>query len=77
MAGKQGKTAKAFGAALKEARLSAKLTQEELAEKAHSSATYVSLLENGHQQPALAVVMALEEALGLQAGELVKRTKNL
>ena len=74
-ASKQKKIAKAFGAALKKARLAAGLTQEELAEKAHSSATYISLLENGHQQPALAVLMALEEALNLQPGELVRRTK--
>jgi hypothetical protein len=33
------------------------------------------LLENGRRQPTLSAILALESALGLAAGELVRRTR--
>lgn len=69
--------AKAFGTALKAARHAQGITQEDLAEAADASVTFVSLLENGRRQPALAVIVRIERALTLPPGELVKRTVSL
>lgn len=65
----------AFGAALREARLARKLTQEQLAEKASCVPHYISGVENGRQQPSVAMIVGFEVALGLDPGELIKRTR--
>jgi transcriptional regulator with XRE-family HTH domain len=62
-----------FGIELRKARGAAGLTQQVLAERAEVDPVFVSLLENGHRQPSLAVLLNLERELGLAAGELVQR----
>lgn len=66
--------AASFGAELRKARANADLTQQVVAERADIDPVFVSFLENGHRQPSLAVLLSLERALGLAAGELVRRT---
>ncbi|HEX7348993.1 MAG TPA: helix-turn-helix transcriptional regulator [Rhodanobacteraceae bacterium] len=62
-----------FGIELRNARSAAKLTQQVLAERADIDPVFVSLLENGHRQPSLTVLLNLERVLGLEAGELSRR----
>ena len=59
---------------LRKARDAAKLTQPALAERADIDPVFVSFLENGHRQPSLTVMLLLEGAMGLSAGELARRT---
>jgi transcriptional regulator with XRE-family HTH domain len=65
--------AKCFGLELRRARKGAGLTQQVLAERANIDPVFVSFLENGHRQPSLTVLLALERALGLGAGTLARR----
>ena len=58
-----------FGAALKRHRRNANLTQEQLAEQAGYSVSYISMLERGERVPVHATVELLADALGLTAGE--------
>lgn len=62
-----------FGVELRKARTAAELTQQVLAERADIDPVFVSLLENGHRQPSLTVLLNLERVLGLGPGELVQR----
>jgi transcriptional regulator with XRE-family HTH domain len=62
-----------FGIELRKARGEAELTQQVLAERAEIDPVFVSLLENGHRQPSLTVLLNLERVLNLAAGELVQR----
>jgi transcriptional regulator with XRE-family HTH domain len=62
----------AFGPVLRQYRLAAGLSQEALAHAADVHPTYISLLERGVNQPTLAVVEALADALGCRPYELVK-----
>lgn len=62
-----------FGIELRKARNESGLTQQTLAERADIDPVFVSLLENGHRQPSLTVVLNLERVLNLAAGELVQR----
>ncbi|HUR41707.1 MAG TPA: helix-turn-helix transcriptional regulator [Verrucomicrobiae bacterium] len=67
----------AFGNALRAARLDAGLSQEELAHRANVDRTFVSRAERGERQPALATVLLIARALGLQPGRLVNTTETL
>ena len=58
------------GLALRELRLRAGLTQKELASRAATNATYVSLVEKGHRGLRWHTIMRLVRALGMSAGEL-------
>lgn len=69
--------AEAFGAALREARRKADLSQEALALESGVDRTFVSMLERGIRQPALATVFALCEGLSMSPGALVDRTARL
>lgn len=59
-----------FGANLKEARLKAELTQDELARKAKIKKAHVSLLEAGERSPSMATASRLAAALGLRLSDL-------
>ena len=61
----------AFGKVLRELRLGAGLTQEELGFEADLRRTYVSILELGHQQPSLTTILKLARPLGCSAKEMV------
>lgn len=67
-------TARAFGQALRAARLARGLSQEQLAEGAQLDRTYPSLLERGLRTPTLSVVIEIAQALGLEPAQLVFRT---
>lgn len=61
----------AFGAALRQQRELAGLTQEQLAERADVSARFVSFLETGKRQPSLSAIEVLSYALGVRMTFLV------
>lgn len=67
----------AFGAALREARVRAQLSQEDLSLESGIDRTFVSMLERGVRQPALSTVFALCEALSLRPGTLIDRATTL
>ena len=53
----------AFAHVLREARQSAGLTQEDLAERAEVSVRFISMLETGRRQPSLSALAALADGL--------------
>ena len=61
----------AFAHVLREARQSAGLTQEDLAERAEVSVRFVSMLETGKRQPSLSALAALADGLGSPMSALV------
>lgn len=61
----------AFATALSEQREKARLTQEELAERADVSARFISFLENGRRQPSLSTLHALSKGLRISMQDLV------
>src|SRR5258706_5098387 len=63
--------AKAFGRRLKSVREAAGLTQERVAERAHTDAKYMSALENGRNSPTLDTIMALARALNVAADDIL------
>lgn len=69
--------AQAFGKILREMRLEAGLTQEQLGLEAGVRRTFVSVLELGEQQPTLTTIVKLSRALSASPSELVKRVEVL
>lgn len=69
--------AQAFGKVLREVRLEAGLTQEQLGLEAGVRRTFVSLLELGEQQPTLTTILKLSEALNISASEMVSKAEEL
>ena len=67
----------AFGKVIREMRLDAGLTQEQLGLEAGLRRTFVSLLELGQQQPSLTTLFKIAPALGVKASEIVRRTELL
>lgn len=61
----------AFAHALREARLGAGLTQEDLAERAEVSVRFISQLETGKRQPSLSALAALAAGLMIPMSVLV------
>ena len=68
---KADQLALAFGRVLRERRLTAGLSQEQLALEADVDRTFVSLLERGGRQPTLSTLWRLAAALGVAPSELV------
>jgi len=64
-----------FGTVLREARLAAKLTQEELAFRAGLDRTYISHLEHDKKSPTLDVLFRLAGALGVLASHLIAQVE--
>ncbi|WP_078965059.1 helix-turn-helix domain-containing protein [Streptomyces aureocirculatus] len=62
----------AFGHRVREHRLSAGLSQEELAEAAGIHRTYVSSLERGQRNVSLDNIIALARALKVDAAQLLE-----
>jgi transcriptional regulator with XRE-family HTH domain len=67
----------AFAAALKDARRTSGMTQEELAGAAQLNVTHISFLESAKRHPSLGVVMQLEDGLGFKPGTLTRRVQVL
>jgi transcriptional regulator with XRE-family HTH domain len=63
--------AKAFGQRLKSIRQAAKLTQEQVAERTHGDAKYLSALENGRSSPTLDTIVGLAKALNMPVSDFV------
>lgn len=61
----------AFADTLREARRTAGLTQEDLADRADVSVRFISLLETGKRQPSLSALAAISSGLGIQMSTLV------
>ena len=62
----------AFGRVLRQKRRARELSQEEFAELSGLDRTTPSLYERGLRQPTLSSLMLIAEALGEEAGELVR-----
>lgn len=71
------KVASAFGRALRAERETLGVSQEELALRAGVDRTFVSRVERGERQPALATVLLLAKALQTRASALVEETEAL
>ena len=66
--------ARAFGQALRAARMARGFSQEQLAEGAELDRTYPSLLERGLRSPTLLMVIEIANALGIEPSQLVSET---
>ena len=64
-----------LGDEIREARLAARLTQEQLAFSARVSRNYISLLELGAKSPTVATLMRIASALGVRASGLLARAE--
>ena len=60
------RSARAFGLALRAARLERGLSQEDLADRGDFDRTYPSLLEHGHRSPSFFVILQLARALRME-----------
>ncbi len=65
-----------FGAAVRSARESEGLSQEDLADRAGLHRTYVSLIERGQRTASIAVVEKLAGALGTSMGDLLGQAED-
>lgn len=61
----------AFADVLREARLAAGITQEDLAERAEVSVRFISFLETGKRQPSLSALAAISAGLGVSMSVLI------
>lgn len=68
--------ARVFGQVLREMRIEAGLTQEQLGLEADLRRTFISLLELGEQQPTLTTLIKLAIALKCPAHEIVSKFEN-
>ncbi len=66
-----------FGRILRQVRVEADLTQEQLAFEADIDRTYVGMLESGKRQPSLSVIFALAKALRVTPELLIRKTNVL
>jgi transcriptional regulator with XRE-family HTH domain len=64
-----------LGDLLKQARLQAGMTQEDLAAKASLTREYVSLLERGKRSPTIEVFIRVVRALGLSPAEVISKVE--
>jgi transcriptional regulator with XRE-family HTH domain len=64
-----------LGGALREARLAAGKTQEQLSVAARVDRTYISELENDHQSPTVAMLIRLCEQLGVLPSAILARVE--
>ncbi len=64
--------AKKFGLVVRRLRESRGLTQEELAERAEVSATYIGFIERGDNVPTLTVILQIASALSVRPSELLR-----
>jgi len=68
---------KAFGQALREIRVSKKISQEQLALEAGFDRTYVSLIERGINSPTIRVVAGIAAVLKVPPSKIVHRMETL
>jgi DNA-binding XRE family transcriptional regulator len=68
--------AKVFGKVIRDMRIEAGMTQEQLGLEADLRRTFISLLELGQQQPTLTTLIKLARALKCPAHEIVAKFEN-
>ena len=61
-----------FGKVLRQLRIEAGLTQEQLGFEANLRRTYISILELGQQQPSLTTILKLAKPLGKSGQEFMR-----
>jgi transcriptional regulator with XRE-family HTH domain len=66
----------AFGQVIREARLSARMSQEELGFSAGLNRNYVAEIEKGRRKPSLITIFSLAKGLGISPGALLTRTEH-
>ena len=76
MSARRGLT-RAFGQVVRDERLRAKLSQEQLAFRAKIHPTYVSQLERGLKSPTLEVIAALARALRQRPSALIRAAEEI
>jgi transcriptional regulator with XRE-family HTH domain len=64
--------AEKFGRVVRRLREARGLTQEELAERAEISATYIGFVERGDNVPTLTIIIQIASALGARPSELLR-----
>ena len=64
-----------FGKVLRQLRMEAGFTQEQFGFEADLRRTYISILELGQQQPSLASILKIANALNCSASELVAKVE--
>lgn len=64
--------AEQFGTVVRRLRESRGLTQEQLAERAEVSATYIGFVERGDNVPTLTIIIQIASALGVRPAELLR-----
>lgn len=69
--------ARAFGLALREARVERGISQDVLSEICDVDRTYPSLVERGLRCPTLAMLLRLADALAIEPAQLVAETVKL
>lgn len=65
----------ALGAAIKQLRKERKVSQEELAHRSGIDRSYMSSIERGQQNPGVASVLRIAQALEVSAAELLGRAQ--
>ena len=65
-----------LGEELRQRRLAAGLSQEQLADKAGIDRTYVSLLERDERIPTVNVLIGLCRAMGVRASDVIARIED-
>ena len=63
--------ASAFGKVIRDLRVEARLTQEQLGFEADLRRTFISILELGQQQPTLMTIFKLSKALKMPASKII------
>ena len=71
-----GNISKQFGAAVRDRRMAAGLSQEKLAETAGLHPTYISMVERGVRNPTLDVAARIAKALEVSLPRLIEQGQN-
>jgi transcriptional regulator with XRE-family HTH domain len=66
---------RAFASVVRKYRLASELSQEELAFRAGLHRNYVSGLERGNRNPSLETILAIADALGVNASVIVSQVE--
>lgn len=67
--------AQKFGLVLRQARIEAKLSQVELAERSGYDRAFIGRLERGERQPTITTMFDLADTLGISATEMIKKVE--
>ncbi len=65
-----------LGDVLREARINAGLSQEQLAQKTNLHRTYISLIERNKRQPTIQVFIKICWKLGVTPSEIIKKIES-